>query len=148
MLAVKCFAKNQRGLTILLWLDNQTSVAYINRLGGTVSAELNRLAKNLWLWCLERDIRLEAKHLPGVQNVIADEESRHMKDRSDWKLNPKVFDQINRQWGPLEIDLFASRLTYQLPRYFSWRPDPHAEATDAFTQDWSKTRGYANPHGT
>ena len=44
------------------------------------------------------------------QNVIADEVSRHMKDRSDWKLNPKVFDQINKQWGPFEIDLFASRL--------------------------------------
>ena len=43
------------------------------------------------------------------------------------------------------VDLFASRLTHQLPRFFSWRPDPLAEATDAFTQDWSQFQGYANP---
>lgn len=33
--------------------------------------------------------------------------------------------------GPLEVDLFASHLSRQLPRFYSWRPDPEAEATDA-----------------
>ena len=47
--------------------------------------------------------------------------------------------------GPLEVDMFASRLTHQLPRYFSWNLDPVVEATDAFVQDWSPFRGYANP---
>ena len=28
--------------------------------------------------------------------------------------------------------VFASRLTFQIPRFFSWRPDPLAEAVDAF----------------
>ena len=36
-------------------------------------------------------------------------------------------------------------LSMQLPWYFSWRPDPEALATDAFTQDWSSLKGYANP---
>lgn len=36
-------------------------------------------------------------------------------------------------------------LTHQLPQYFSWKPDPLAEATDAFLQDWSALKGYANP---
>jgi len=49
--------------------------------------------------------------------------------------------------GPLEIDLFASRLTKQLPRFYSWRPDLEAENTDVFTQDWSKVRSFANHHG-
>ena len=35
--------------------------------------------------------------------------------------------------GPLEVDLFASRLTTQLPRFYSWRPDPQSEAVDAFS---------------
>ena len=39
--------------------------------------------------------------------------------------------------GPLKVDMFASCLTHQLPRYFNWKPDPAAEATDAFIQDWS-----------
>ena len=59
--------------------------------------------------------------------------------------NPKVFQQICQSLGPLQIDLFASRLTKQLPRYYSWRPDPEAEATDAFTQNWAQARGFANP---
>uniref|UniRef100_A0A1X7THM9 Uncharacterized protein n=1 Tax=Amphimedon queenslandica TaxID=400682 RepID=A0A1X7THM9_AMPQE len=45
----------------------------------------------------------------------------------------------------LEINLFATRLSHQLPRFYSWRPDPLAEATDAFLQDWRPVRGYANP---
>ena len=56
-----------------------------------------------------------------------------------------LFSQINKKFGPLEVDLFASRLTHQLDCYFSWRPDPAAEATDAFTQSWSQLQGFANP---
>ena len=81
----------------------------------------------------------------GIENIIADSESRVMRDRSDWKLNPTVFRRIQDSLGPLEVDLFASRLTAQLPRYFSWHPDPQAEATDALLQDWRHLRGYANP---
>ena len=108
---------------------------------------MTAITKNLWLWCLQRDISLIAEHLPGVQNTIADEESRMMKDRTDWKLNPEVFRQINRRLGPLTVDLFASRPTTQLPHFFSWRPDPEAEALNAFSQQWDKLegKGYANP---
>ena len=47
--------------------------------------------------------------------------------------------------GPLEVDLFASRLTMQLPRFYSWRPGPQAEAMDAFMQNWTPVQGFANP---
>jgi len=47
--------------------------------------------------------------------------------------------------GPLEVDLFASCLSTQLPHYFSWKPDPLAEAMDAFSQCWEQCRGYVNP---
>ena len=43
------------------------------------------------------------------------------------------------------MDLFASQLTHQLKNYVSWRPDPGATATDAFTLDWTKFMGYVNP---
>ena len=72
-------------------------------------------------------------------------ESRVMKDRSDWKLCPAVFQEICHRFGPLEVDLFASRLSAQLPQYASWRPDPAAMTTDAFMMDWSQIQGYANP---
>ncbi len=144
-LAVKCFAKGRTCLSILLKMDSMSALTYINKMGGTISPELTRLAKELWLWCMERNISLSAEHLPGVLSTIADEESRVMKDRTDGMLCPHVFHQINQRLGPLEIDLFATRLTTQLPTYISWRPDPQAVATNAFSENWSGMKGYANP---
>jgi hypothetical protein len=89
-----------------------------------------------------RPIFLKAEYLPGVQNVQADRESRVFIDSSDWKIQSEVIEPF---LNDREIDLFATRLTNQLPRYVSWRPDPHAYATDAFTVDWSTMRGYAFP---
>ena len=66
-----------------------------------------------------------------------------MRDRTDWKLNPLIFQKINNHYGPLEVDLFASRLSARCPLYFSWRPDPYALATDAFIQNWANTKCYA-----
>ena len=143
-LAIKSFVK-KRDLHVHLKMDNTTALTYINKFGGTVSPELNRLTKELWLWCLDRNITLEATHLPGVKNCTADEESRVMRDRSDWMLCPRVFSKVNHKTGPLQVNLFASRLTHQLMNYVSWRPDPEAMATDAFTLDWTKSMGYANP---
>jgi hypothetical protein len=144
-LAFKCFFRNKRSIHILLKMDNTSAVAYINKMGGTVSPALNGINKEFWLWCMERDISVQAQHLAGRLNVTADEESRVLKDRSDWMLCPRVFQKINHQLGPLEIDLFASRLSAQLPTFVSWRPDPEAMATDAFTISWTGMKAYANP---
>lgn len=49
-------------------------------------------------------------------------------------------------WGPLEVDLFASTLTNQLERFFRWRTGPEAEALDAFNHNWGVLRrSYTNP---
>ncbi|XP_065890962.1 uncharacterized protein [Dysidea avara] len=144
-LAVKTFLKGHSEMSVLLQLDNQTAVAYINNMGGTVSSQLTDLTKALWMWALSKDIILAAEYIPGVVNVVADAESRSMQDRTDWKLHPKLFQEINQKWGPLQVDLFASRLSTQLSRYFSWRPDPLAEATNAFSQRWETFKGFANP---
>ena len=144
-LATRTFMKDRRDTSVLLLIDNTTAVAYINHQGGTVSPMATEIAKDLWMWCLERDITIKAQYLPGVENVRADSESRVMQDRSDWMLNRQIFQAIQAQLGPVDLDLFASRLTAQLPQYFSWRPDPSALATDALLQDWEGLRAYANP---
>ena len=129
--AVKCFVRDKKSITVLLRMDNTTAVMYLNKLGGTVSPKLNTIVRELWLWCMNWDINLIAEHLPGVLNSIADQESWVMRDRSDWMLNPRIFNKIQQKWGQLEVDMFASRLTTQLKRFFSWRPDTEAEALDA-----------------
>ena len=143
--AIQAFAKDRRDIVIQILLDNATAVAYINHMGGTRSHHLWNLAKTLWDWCLQRRILLVASHIPGVVNVEADFMSRTVVDRHDWQLSKTVFHQLNALWGPLEVDLFASRVTKQLARFFSWKPDPLAEATDAFKQSWRGFLGFANP---
>ena len=95
-LALQMFVKNKENVTVQMQTDNISAMTYINRRGGTRSPSLTALAKRIWEWCLERAIHLEAEHLPGVLNVIAIEESRVMKDRWDWNLNPTIFNQINK----------------------------------------------------
>ena len=147
-LAIQAFAKDQINISILVKTDNVSTKAYINHLGGAHSKIMNSLATQIWKWCIERKICLTAEHLPGKLNQVADTESRTVRDRCDWMIHPGLFALIQKAVGPLEIDLFASRLTHQLPRYYSWRPDPAADATDAFTQNWHHLRGYVKtPHG-
>ena len=118
-LAIQSFVKSERHLTVYLYMDNVSALTYINKKGGVQSRPLTTPAKECWGWCMERAIVLSAEHLPGCLNIIADEESRHMRDRWDWKLHPGLFQRIVETFGPIEVDLFASRLTYQVPWFFS-----------------------------
>ena len=101
-LAVQCFLKTGSNMTILLKLDNVTAVTFINRMGGTHSKLLCQLALSLWEWCIQRNLFLIAEHLPGQQNVLADHESRNLKDRCDWMINPQLFRQIQDQLAPVK----------------------------------------------
>ena len=117
LFSLKAFLKHARDISVLLKSDNVTTVAYINHLGGTKSKILVNISKNIWLWCLQRGITLKAQHLPGKENLKADFMSRHLRDRTDWVLNPALFNLINQTWGPLLVDLFATRFSHQLPRF-------------------------------
>ena len=141
-LAVQCFLKAESNMTIFLTLDNVTAVTFI--MGGTHYKLLCKLALALWEWCIHRNLFLVAEHLPGQQNVLADGESRNLRDQCDWMINPQLFCRIQR---PCQVNLFASHLTRQLPRFYNWRTDPEVEATDAFTQDWLHYRILPTPLG-
>ena len=52
-------------------------------------------------------------------------------------LKPKIFDYVICQFGRPEIDMFASRLTKQIPIYASSLPDPESSFIDAFTINWN-----------
>ena len=46
-LAIKMFAKSKTAISVLLRINNTTTVAYINNLGGTASKEL--VVRDLWM---------------------------------------------------------------------------------------------------
>ena len=126
VLAVQTYTKDKTVSHVHLRMDNQTAVCYINHMGGTRSTTLSHTACRLWEWCLERGVTLSAEYLPGSCNVVADRESLTLQSSAEWKLDRTVFLAVLNQYGPCSVDLFASRLNFQLPHYISWRPDPQA----------------------
>ncbi|VDI82098.1 Hypothetical predicted protein [Mytilus galloprovincialis] len=143
--AVKSFLKDRHNLQVLIQTDNITTMTYINKMGGTVSKVCNKLALELWTWCLQKDIVLKADFIPGRENLIADWESRHHSDSSNWKLHSKVFNSLMKQTMTCNIDLFADRSNNQLQTYISWLPDPGALAFNALLHPWTSFKAYAFP---
>lgn len=142
--AIQAFAAGKKGIAVRIFLDNTTAVSYVNKCGGTRSVALTATAKMLSAWCEERFVSLEAVHLAGELNTIADRESRAQADASDWQLDSRVFAKILKLWV-MDIDLFAAPWNKQLPRFISWKPQPGAAEVNAFSVSWSNVRGYAFP---
>jgi len=117
--AVKAFTKDQEDIHVHLRMDNRTAVFYVNRMGGTHSPIMSRLAIQFWRWWLEKNLSLSAEYLPGVDNCIADEESRLIQSSAEWQLHHAVFQQIIAVFGKCTVDLFASRLNAQLNQHVS-----------------------------
>lgn len=144
-LGIKSFCMNKRNVHVMVRIDNTTAVAYLNHMGGCKSTMCDKMSRDIWQWCISRNIWVSAAHVPGRLNTIADERSRKFNDRTEWKLNRQVFDRIVSHFGVPEIDLFASRLNAQVEKYVTWHPDPGAFAVDAFTLDWKPFAFYAFP---
>ena len=133
------------GMSVALFCDNTTTVAYLRRSGGTFSATLNATAREILLWAENRRIRLLPQFIMGSSNVTADVLSRpNQVIGSEWTLHQEVVDQLVHKW-PAVIDLFATSLTARLPVYFSPASDPRAAWTDALLQSWDDLQAYAFP---
>ena len=137
--AVQAFTKDKRNITRTP-LDGQQHCSLLcQQDGGTRSSILMEQACHLWQWCLQRGITLSAEYLPGVNNQVADRESRLVQTSAEWKLHETIFQEVCQRLGPCQVDLFASRLNNQLDCYVSWRPDPFA--TDALQISWIALEG-------
>ena len=90
-LGLRALCAKDEGVHILLQLDNVTAVTFINNMGGTHSKPCNNVAREIWLWCLERRIWLTATHIPGIQNETADRVSRKFQDRTESMAEIPVF---------------------------------------------------------
>ena len=143
--ALRCFKSHIKGKHVKVNSDNSTAVCYLNSMGGTKSPSCNKLVRDIWTWCMQNEVWLSASHLPGVLNVETDQQSRQFNERTEWHLREDVFQQITKLWGTPEIDLFASRLNSQLPKYASWKPDPGATHVDAFSFAWTGMFAYLCP---
>jgi len=135
-----------QGTTWLVFTDNTTVVAHINKQGGTRSLSLCLEAERLIRLTHEWGMTIKARHIPGKRNVLADALSR--PDRvlgTEWSLCPSVFKQMCRVFGTPNIDLFATSRNTKLSCFISPLQESEAFATDAMSLSWNGMYGYAYP---
>ena len=144
-LGVLSFTKNVAKTAIHLQIDNTCALSYLLKMGGTHNMQMLKLSKEIWEYLFHKQITITAEYLPSKLNVEADWESRNINNSSEWHLLKSVFNKITVCLGMPDIDLFASRLCHQLPKYMAWKPDPNSLATDAMQHLWRNLLGFAFP---
>ena len=146
LFGLRALCRNIEGSHILLHIDNSSAVAAINKMGSLTSEDMDNVVHEIWNWVISQKNWVTATHIPGVENIIADKESRAQESRTEWMLNRQDFQQVLQKLNFIpDIDLFASRLNKQLPIFVSYRPDPESIAVDAFTLNWENKKFYAFP---
>ena len=91
------------------------------------------MAEQLHSFAMKRQLEVWAEYIPGELNRRADRVSRIREDYSDKQLHPELFCLVQRAFGPLKIDLFASRMDRQVRDYVSLRAEKSALYQDAFS---------------
>ena len=66
--------------------DNTTAVSYLKNMGGSHSIPCNKIARDIWMWCKDREIWLTPGHIPGIENTEADLASRVLNDKQSGNL--------------------------------------------------------------
>ena len=122
-IAILTFHKRKPVNSIHLQIDNMAALSYLLKMGGTHSMELIQTSKEIWDYLHQHKITITAEYLPSKQNVIADWESRHVKDSSKRKLSPNIFKQITKKWG--------TRIWIFLPQVYltKFQPTCHGNRT-------------------
>ena len=84
--ALQSLYENERSVHIEIQSDNTSCIKYVNELGGIVSEDMDLLAKEMWLWCLQ--IYISAIYCPGIQNT-AHFYSHNFSDSIEWMLKKR-----------------------------------------------------------
>ena len=109
-LAFQRFKDQCQNQTVLVATENSTVVAYINKQGGTHSAEMCALLWKIMTWCHHYQITLKARHIPGCLNVMADLLSRwnQVQSTEHTEIHAWVANKVSNlgQWE--KVALFPS----------------------------------------
>ena len=126
-----------------LKVDNTATVAFINKQKAPDKVVFT-IIKNIWEFCIRRNLWFFASYMKSTRNKVADAESRKLRDNLEWwSLHDTLFEKIIAKFGKPDIDLFASRANFKVDKYISYYPDPDANGVNAFAISWSDLQFHA-----
>ena len=128
---------------IRLCVDNQVALHLLTNFS-TRSLHLMPQLRAIFYALDSRRLLLQPEYIRSVDNFIPDRLSR-MSNNEDYRLSRQAFDKIQRCFGRRTVDRFATFANRQLERFNSLTADIASEGIDAFAQDWSGERNWANP---
>ena len=90
-----------------------------NENGSHKNQELVTIRKEIWYYC----------RVPEKMNVEANRGTQEFKGSREWKMDPHRFRKICLAWGNPDIDLFATRVSHQIPQYMLWKLEPFSKGS-------------------
>ena len=144
-LALKSSSSVVQGKHVKLLVGNTTAVTTFNQMGTCHSRVNNQLSHQIWLWCIDHSVWLSVAHIPGKQNTEVDRESQLPRKETEWTLQSHFLMLLLKLGVTPNVDLFASRLNFQLKPCVAYQPDPEAHAMNAFHISWKGYTFYAFP---
>ena len=142
-LAMKTFTKSKVCAHVKLLMDSTSAVAYIN--GKYTFEKFSEFSNRSVGMVLPKSLDSVSPASPRAFECESRQGVQGFRGLQRLEIEPDIFQTLQNKWGPFEVDLFASRLTKQLPKFASWKPDPMAAYTDAFSLDCGQILGYAFP---
>lgn len=139
---LRSFVQFLKGENIKWFTDNANVVSIVQK--GSMKNNLQDLAMNIFQICLEYKIGIEIEWIPRELNEQADYLSR-IVDFDDWGIVKTVFDDLSREWGPYDIDLFACDYNAKVDKFCSRYWNPFTYAVDAFTINWTGLNAWIVP---
>ena len=68
-------------------IDNTTAIGCINKMGISCNMLYNSVTADIWKWALVNNNFLSSAYIPGIDNVVADKESRKQYTNAECMLN-------------------------------------------------------------
>ena len=88
------------------WYSDNAAVCSIAA-KGSKKTHLQEIAYAIFSFCTQHSVELYFEWIPRTLNDKADYFSK-LLDYDDWGLSVKLFEILNKKWGPFAIDWFAS----------------------------------------
>jgi hypothetical protein len=130
------------GLAVKWYTDNQAVPRILYK--GSMSAELQQSALNVFQVCVNNDIQLSVDWIPRYLNEAADDLSK-TPDFDDWGIADKIFNLLERVVGPHTIDCFASNVTAKLSKFYSKFWCEGTSGVDCFAFNWAGENAWLVP---